>query len=521
MADVPLATFTGITLSAALLQGLFGILLLRQYNVRFNWGQGWLALAMLSAAIASLTKLSPSAFGISAFPLESINQIILISSGFLSLSSLVMGTILYTGGQITRPFVVVTILTLGLAGFTVLIITAGIPLGGRTLALGVFVFCTVLVWKAHFKEPDVGLSSLAINFMSYPVVVGVAWLLGLSNDVIDVVSALMYSAIGAILMSIVLERRSRELKHALIEKADREQDILDLNSSLEASIERRTTELQVALQNLEQTQDQLVQSEKLASLGALVAGVAHELNTPLGNAYTMATMLLDTEKKFSQKGDDITRSQLHEFVSDTREGATIIERNLHRANELVKSFRQVAVDQSNHQRRKFQLNELVSEVVLTLKPSLRNRKIRIVQSIDDSLVMNSFPGALSQVIINLINNALIHAYGADSDAEIRIIGRASDVQGFIDLSIEDDGIGIPYKQQPRIFDPFFTTRLGQGSSGLGLHILYNLITGLLQGTINVYSAPSQGTRFLIHIPETANDPQKTDTSHSQLTFANK
>ncbi|MBE0482455.1 MAG: PAS domain S-box protein [Bacterioplanes sp.] len=289
----------------------------------------------------------------------------------------------------------------------------------------------------------------------------------------------------------------------IAEKKRREREIMELNATLEQRVRKRTEELSRALDNLKHTQDELLQREKLASLGALVAGVSHELNTPLGNAVTVSSTLLDHHRAFLQQLErGLTRSALDTFLHDVEESGRIIERNLQRAAELMSSFKQLAVDQTSDQRRTFKLHDVVHEVTLTLLPSLRKASIVLHESISPTLELDSYPGPLGQVLLNLLNNATIHAFAHTDDKQIWVSAVCSS-DGWLRLTVADNGCGIDAAHRKRIFDPFFTTRLGQGGSGLGLHITHTLVTGLLGGRIDVESHEYGGALFTVFLPLSA------------------
>jgi len=299
----------------------------------------------------------------------------------------------------------------------------------------------------------------------------------------------------------------------ITERKHAQEQVEELNSQLERRVAHRTAELQKTNQELSQTletlrvaKDQLVQSEKLAALGSLVAGVAHELNTPIGNGLTVASSLEDRVKEFSavlEKG--VKRSELQTFVNDTRLAAEILERNLARAGALVADFKQVAVDQTSSQRRQFALHAFVSEVLTTLNPSVRKSGCVIQKDIPPDLTLNSYPGPLGQVLTNLINNAMVHGFVAGQKGVITVSARAV-ANGLLELSVHDTGQGIKNQDLNRVFEPFFTTRLGQGGSGLGLHIVHNIVTGILGGTIDVQSVAGQGSTFTLIVPVNAPEP---------------
>jgi PAS domain S-box-containing protein len=278
------------------------------------------------------------------------------------------------------------------------------------------------------------------------------------------------------------------------------QALLELNVSLESRVTERTRELQATLESLRQAQDELVRSEKMASLGALVAGVAHELNTPIGNAMLVASTLEGRQREFEAAiSGGLRRSSLDAFLSGLREASAVVERNLQRAADLIGSFKQVAVDQSSYQRREFDLAEVVQEISLALSPTLKRSGVKVLEHVPAGMRMDSHPGPLGQVLINLISNAATHAFEEGQMGSVRIAAEATG-EGRVSLVVSDDGRGIPQHNLKRIFDPFFTTRLGQGGSGLGLHITYTLVTGLLGGRIEVRSEPGHGTAFTIQLP---------------------
>jgi PAS domain S-box-containing protein len=275
-----------------------------------------------------------------------------------------------------------------------------------------------------------------------------------------------------------------------------------------AQAEAANVELAAALDHLRRVQDELVRSEKMAALGALVAGIAHELNTPIGNAVTVASTLLDEQRRFAILVESgLTRKALAGFLEMVSETGQSLDRNLRRAVELVGSFKQLAADQSSDQRRRFDLREVVQEVMLAMGPSIRKSRRLVHAEISEGLTLDSFPGPLGQILMNLINNALIHAFEGRESGNIWIRAGASE-PGFVWITLGDDGCGIAAEMQARIFDPFFTTKMGQGSSGLGLHIVYNLVVNLLGGRIEVHSAPGKGAVFELRIPVSAPAPKQ-------------
>jgi len=264
---------------------------------------------------------------------------------------------------------------------------------------------------------------------------------------------------------------------------------------------------------LRAAQGDLVQAEKFASLGQLVAGIAHEINTPLGIGLTAATHLTERSQSFlhlSESGG-LKRSDLTGFLSTVTEGAEIITANLGRAAELVHSFKQVAADQTSAVRRSFRVGQLIEDLISSLSPRLRKATQKVQFTCLADAEMDSFPGPLGQVITNLLLNALTHAYDEahpEGVVEIAVEKKGTNVV----IGIKDDGAGIPPSHLPRIFDPFFTTKRGQGGTGLGLHLVYNIVTQTLGGRIGCTSAVDMGTAFTLILPLTAPDRMLGDRS---------
>lgn len=291
-----------------------------------------------------------------------------------------------------------------------------------------------------------------------------------------------------------------------------------LNAELEQRVSERTQALRDTLTALEDAQQHLIQSEKLASLGALVAGVSHELNTPVGNALTVITTLADKHNAFVQtlQQGGLRKSDLDAYVLSVGEAQRLTHRNLSKAADLIQSFKQVAIDQTSYQRRTFNLAAMIDEVLMTIQPMLRPTKVSIRTDIDPTLVMQGYPGPLGQVITNLVANALIHAFDEQtSQPTIVITAQPSYSADWLSLMVQDNGKGIAPEHLKKVFDPFFTTRLGKGGSGLGLHIVHNLITGMLGGKISVESDAQWGTRFIMKLPLTA--PSLAPNSASEAT----
>jgi signal transduction histidine kinase len=270
----------------------------------------------------------------------------------------------------------------------------------------------------------------------------------------------------------------------------------------EQALRKSKDRADAALSELQKTQTDLIQAEKLASLGQLVAGVAHEINTPLGIALTTATLLGDEAKRFGDAAASgkLQRSVLERFIERMREGTDLLYGNLSRAADLVHSFKQVAADQASGERRQFSMDVWLQDLLTSLRPILRKTKHEVLIECPPGVTVDSYPGALGQVLTNLLTNAVTHAYEADQKGKLSI--RVSEPrQDTVRIVFSDDGKGIPQENQHKVFDPFFTTGRSSGSTGLGLHIVYNLVTSRLQGHINLYSKVGRGTRFTIDIPK--------------------
>ena len=313
-----------------------------------------------------------------------------------------------------------------------------------------------------------------------------------------------------------VRERTKELEAALHEnekinrtlqrtQAQMAREIEERKRAHEA-LQREKDEQKILIAKLEQATNQLVQSEKLASLGSLVAGVAHELNTPLGNSLMVASALASMVDEFAGQvaAGTLRKQVLLDFVDHCRNAAALLQRNSQRAADLIGNFKQVAVDQTSMRRRRFDLRQALDEVLSTLQPKLRHTRHRLQVNVPPGIVLESYPGPIEQIITNLLANSLLHGFTGDVAGTIRI--DAEPVAGErVALTYADDGIGIGEAIAKRVFDPFFTTRLGSGGSGLGLYIVYNLTTAVLGGSIRLSSQPGHGVRFDLSLPLVAPD----------------
>jgi signal transduction histidine kinase len=278
----------------------------------------------------------------------------------------------------------------------------------------------------------------------------------------------------------------------------------ELNRTLEDRVAERTAALIASNRRLEQAladisavQRELVRHERLASLGSMVAGFAHELNTPIGNALTSASVLAREVRtlKAANVSDPATVADRLQRVSE------LLERSLGRAAELITTFKQVSVDQASAQRRSFQLHDAVRALHDTVSPRLCRTPVRLRLAVPIDIHLDSYPGPLEQALYNLVNNAVVHAFEGGSAGTIEI--RAEQEGETVRITVEDDGAGIPAEAQPFVFDPFFTTKMGRGGSGLGLHMVYTTVAALLGGRVTLDSDPGRGTRVVLEIPAVA------------------
>ncbi|MEH3065122.1 MAG: HAMP domain-containing sensor histidine kinase [Methylobacterium radiotolerans] len=269
----------------------------------------------------------------------------------------------------------------------------------------------------------------------------------------------------------------------------------------EGALRRAKDQADVALVELRRTQDNLVRAEKLASLGQLVAGVAHEINTPLGIALTTGTLMSDEARTFRTglSAGTLSRSRLNHFVDRVEEGATLLCTNLTRAADLVQGFKQVAVDRVSDESRSVVLATWLDDLLASLRPMLRKGGHTVERACPADLVIDTNPGVLAQIVTNLIANAVVHGFRAGEPGRITV--HVSEREGgLVRMEVRDTGQGIPPEHLDRIFDPFFTTARSAGSTGLGMHIVHNLVTAKLGGRIAVSSEPGQGTVVQVDFP---------------------
>ncbi|EFO33666.1 periplasmic sensor Signal transduction histidine kinase [Roseibium sp. TrichSKD4] len=264
--------------------------------------------------------------------------------------------------------------------------------------------------------------------------------------------------------------------------------------NLEDLVDQRT-------EQLKQVQDELIQADNLAALGSLVAGVSHELNTPLGNGLMAATTISEAcvILKRDLSHEALTRELLEEQLDRVTECSTVIEKTLARARELVQNFRQVAVDRQSEKRREFNIDHIIRETIATIQPSMRATPFSVKLDLSADVNVVSYPGAISQIVTNLVENAVKHGYEGQDAGEVTVSSRKNH-DGAIIIECNDDGCGISDGNLKRLFEPFFTTKFGKGGSGLGMAIVYRLVTEVIGGQIHVKSTVGEGTTITIVIP---------------------
>jgi two-component system, NtrC family, sensor kinase len=302
--------------------------------------------------------------------------------------------------------------------------------------------------------------------------------------------------------------RSEE-NHAKLEETTRNREsllkaaIVELQES-QAILEKKSSDLEHAFNQLSLMQDKLVEAEKMSALATLVTGIAHEINTPVGTSITLASTLADETGLLAKSviQGALTRSALNDYLDIAAESTALLMANLSRAGDLIQSFKQVAVDQAILERRTFKVKEYLEEVLASLAPNLKKTAHTLIVKGDESITINSYPGALAQIVTNFVTNSLTHAFNLNPYGTICI--DISNCNNQILIHYNDDGCGIPPENLGKIFDPFFTTARHRGGTGLGLHIVYNLVTQKLQGKIEVGHKADKGAYFNVLLPFSLN-----------------
>ncbi len=286
-----------------------------------------------------------------------------------------------------------------------------------------------------------------------------------------------------------------------LENARLYKTLQNYTSTLEEKVEERTSELEKSIETIKHTQKQLIQSEKLAALGNLVAGVAHEINTPVGVSMTSASFLKDKTDDFIDKLESktLTRSHVNRYTKIAGKSSDLIMNNLTRAVKIIHGFKQVAVDQTSGERREFNLKSYINDIIASLEPEIKKLNPEIIINCPENLSLASFPGAFSQIVTNLVMNSLIHGFDPE-DTGCKIIFDIKHSNDTIIFVYRDNGKGIEKENIKKIFEPFFTTKRAGGGSGLGMHIVHNLVTGTLGGSISCRSENGNGVVFKIILP---------------------
>lgn len=301
-----------------------------------------------------------------------------------------------------------------------------------------------------------------------------------------------------------LQEKINQLDSEIKAKRIAQQEIRHLNENLEKKVEERTQELKQSMEKLERTQEHLIESEKLASLGALVAGVAHEINTPVGLSLTGITHFSDITKKLKKDYDEenLSEEEFKHYIEMSYNLAHTIRLNLEKTAQLVRSFKQVAVDQSNEEKREINVHNYIDEVVLSLHNKLKQSKVNVDVVCPKTLKFSTYPGDISQILTNLIMNSLIHGFDKTMQGEITIEVQESNNE--LILIYKDNGKGIKKEHLKKIYEPFFTTNREGGGTGLGLNIIYSLVNKKLNGTIACESEEGKGVTFTIKLPQIDN-----------------
>jgi signal transduction histidine kinase len=308
----------------------------------------------------------------------------------------------------------------------------------------------------------------------------------ITSDALTYVAIFSVTAILATAMAATL-RLQYDKVNALAE------GLQESNRTLEERVAERSAQLAGV-------QQKVMETEKLTSLGSMVAGISHELNTPLGNALTVSTTLEDQVRGLAQRVESgkLTRSDMAEFLSNAADVAQLTTQSVRRAAELVASFKQVAADQTSEQRRTFMLDRVVADNIAALRPSLKNSTAEVVLNVPAGIECDTFPGPIGQVITNLVQNAVVHGFEEFLHGRVDVVAM---LQGDrVQIDVRDNGSGMPAQVLARVFEPFFTTRLGRGGSGLGLTVSHRIAMSVLGGDLTVKSAPGQGSTFTLTFP---------------------
>ena len=370
-------------------------------------------------------------------------------------------------------------------------------------------------WEALFgitQERAYGKTTGELGLWVDPAMRGVLLSAMQTDGKVDGLPVALNTALGPraflIYISTVETTGRKRLVTSLLDQTDRltaEAAQRMAQAQLETRVAQRTAELQQALATLKTAQHELVQAEKLASLGAMVAGISHELNTPIGNTLTVARTLQDQVRSIQAAiaQSELRRSTLDDFLQGLEEISGIITRSSSRAAALIQSFKQVAIDRTTEQRREFGVAGLCEDIVASVKAGMHKTPVTITLDIPADLRCDSYPGPLGQVLTNLLQNAMVQAFGERTDGHIGLAAVLdhSGARPMVIITVTDDGVGMSAHTQSHAFDPFFTTRFGQGGSGLGLSVSHSIATSTLEGNLSVASQPGKGSCFTLRIAQ--------------------
>jgi signal transduction histidine kinase len=262
-------------------------------------------------------------------------------------------------------------------------------------------------------------------------------------------------------------------------------------------IKQKDKELKESYAKLQEMQAEIIQKEKMASLGSLVAGVAHEVNTPLGVSITSASMIQESCNNIrrSFESEELTEEDLKEFLDSSIDACNLLLQNLENAARLIRGFKQISVDETSDQKREFDVKQYLEEIIRTLRPQLKKSVATVELECPENIIVNSYAGSFAQIVSNLIQNSLVHAFEGRENGKIVI--KVIDKGEHLDIEYCDDGIGIDESVKDKVFEPFVTTKRARGGSGLGLSIVYNLIIGSFGGSVRVESEKGCGVHFYI------------------------
>ncbi|MEX1221343.1 MAG: GAF domain-containing sensor histidine kinase [Idiomarina sp.] len=286
------------------------------------------------------------------------------------------------------------------------------------------------------------------------------------------------------------------------ERARFQHQLQQQNDKLEQLVAERTESLEKALANFEYAQERLIETEKMAALGKLVAGVAHEVNTPLGIAVTAISHSQHQLNKLKARLDagSLSRKGMASFMNETQQAYDLLNSNIERAALLIQNFKRTAVDQSSFELVDCYICDYLKTLMFSLRPLIKEQQVNVVIDCNEDIFIKTYQGAIAQIITNLLSNSCTHAF-TDPEASNTITITGTETDTGIMLTFADNGSGMDRITRKQIFDPFYTTARHNGGSGLGLYIVYNLVTQKLKGSISVTTAPQQGTEFTLHLPD--------------------